>query len=117
MNNSIRLLKNSCLQINLHIRFPLILLWGALSFGLFRNGGWEGAIYGVLVTSLVSVIEVLHDLGRAVLPSTVLSRLSRLRCCRLVVVKSWKKSLRSLVLKEKCPHGDLIHRHKFTISA
>lgn len=65
MNNSIKLFKIKGIDIRMHITFPLILLWGALAFGPFRNGGWEGAIYGLLVTSLVFVIVVLHELGHS----------------------------------------------------
>jgi stage IV sporulation protein FB len=66
MNNAIRLLRIKGIDIKMHITFPLILIWGALSFGLFRNGGWEGAIYGLVVTSLVFVIVVLHELGHSI---------------------------------------------------
>jgi len=65
MNNAIKLFKVRGIDIKMHITFPLILLWGALSFGLFRNGGWEGTIYGILVTVLVFVIVVLHELGHS----------------------------------------------------
>ena len=65
MNNSIHLFKIRGIDIKMHITFPLILLWGALSFGVFRDGGWEGAIYGVVVISLVFVIVVLHELGHS----------------------------------------------------
>ncbi len=66
MNNSIKLFKIKGIDIKMHFTFPLILVWGALSFGLFRNGGWEGAIYGILVISLVFVIVVLHELGHSI---------------------------------------------------
>jgi Zn-dependent protease len=66
MNNSIKLFKIRGIDIKMHITFPLILIWGALSFGLFRNGGWEGTIYGLLVTSLIFIIVVLHELGHSI---------------------------------------------------
>ena len=66
MNNAIKLFNVRGIDVKMHITFPLILLWGALSFGVFRNGGWEGAIYGVLVISLVFVIVVLHELGHSI---------------------------------------------------
>ena len=66
MNNSIKLFKIRGIDIRMHITFPLILIWGALAFGPFRNGGWEGALYGVVVTSLVFVIVVLHELGHSI---------------------------------------------------
>ena len=66
MENAIKLFKIRGIDIKMHITFPLILLWGALSFGVLRNGGWEGAIYGLLVISLVFVIVVLHELGHSI---------------------------------------------------
>lgn len=66
MNNSIKLFKIRGIDIKMHVTFPLILLWGALAFGPFRNGGWEGALFGVVVTSLVFVIVVLHELGHSI---------------------------------------------------
>jgi Zn-dependent protease/predicted transcriptional regulator len=66
MNNAVKLFKIRGIDIKMHITFPLILVWGALSFGLFRNGGWEGAIYGILVISLVFIIVILHELGHSI---------------------------------------------------
>jgi len=66
MNNAIKLFKIKGIDIKMHITFPLILLWGALSFGFFQQGGWEGAAFGVLVTSLVFIIVVLHELGHSI---------------------------------------------------
>jgi Zn-dependent protease len=65
MNNAIRLFRVGGIQIKMHVTFPLILIWAALSFGIFNQGGWEGALYGVLVTSLIFVIVVLHELGHS----------------------------------------------------
>jgi stage IV sporulation protein FB len=66
MNNAIKLFKIRGIDIKMHFTFPLILIWAGLSFGLFRNGGVEGAIYGVLVTSLVFAIVLLHELGHSI---------------------------------------------------
>jgi stage IV sporulation protein FB len=66
MNNAISLFKIRGIEIKMHFTFPLILIWAGLSFGLFQNGGVEGAVYGVLVTSLVFAIVVLHELGHSV---------------------------------------------------
>jgi Zn-dependent protease len=66
MKNAIKLFKIRGIDIKMHFTFPLILIWAALSFGFFRNAGLEGAIYGVLVTSLVFVIVVLHELGHSI---------------------------------------------------
>ncbi len=65
MNNAIKLFKIRGIDIKMHITFPLILIWAALSFGYFRNAGLEGAVYGVLVTLLVFAIVVLHELGHS----------------------------------------------------
>lgn len=65
MNNAIRLFRVGGIQVKMHVTFPLILIWAALSFGIFNQGGWEGALYGVLVTSLIFVIVVLHELGHS----------------------------------------------------
>jgi Zn-dependent protease len=66
MNNSIQLFKVRGIDIKMHFTFPLILIWAGLSFGLFQQGGLEGAVYGILVTSLVFIIVVLHELGHSV---------------------------------------------------
>lgn len=66
MNNSIKLFNVRGIDIKMHITFPLILIWAAVSFGLIRNAGVEGAIYGVLVTVLVFAIVILHELGHSI---------------------------------------------------
>ena len=65
MNNAIKLFKIRGIDIKMHVTFPLILIWAAVSFGYFRNAGLEGAAYGVLVTLLVFLIVVLHELGHS----------------------------------------------------
>lgn len=65
MLNSIQLFRIGGINIKMHITFPLILLWGALSFGVFNKGGWEGAVYGMIVISLIFIIVVLHELGHS----------------------------------------------------
>jgi Zn-dependent protease len=65
MNNAIKLFKIKGIDIKMHFTFPLILVWAALSFGYFRGAGLEGAVYGVVVTSLVFLIVVLHELGHS----------------------------------------------------
>lgn len=66
MNNSLQLFKIRGIDIKMHFTFPLILIWAGLSFGLFQQGGLEGAVYGILETSLVFIIVVLHELGHSV---------------------------------------------------
>lgn len=65
MDNSIPLFKVRGIIIRMHITFPLILVWGALQFGLFNGLGWTGAIFGLVVTLLLFAIVVLHELGHS----------------------------------------------------
>jgi stage IV sporulation protein FB len=53
------------IDIRLHITFPLILVWAAIQFGVLADGGLAGAIFGVIVVSLLFVIVTLHELGHA----------------------------------------------------
>lgn len=45
--------------------FPLILIWAALQYGLFLRLGLQGAAFGVLVTLLLFVVVLLHELGHS----------------------------------------------------
>ena len=65
MNGSIRLFNIRGITLRVHVTFPLILVWAALQFGLFAGLGTTGAIFGVLVTLLLFVIVVLHELGHS----------------------------------------------------
>ena len=66
MNNAFKLFRVRGIDIKMHFTFPLILIWAGLAFGVFQNGGTEGAIYGVLVTTLVFAIVLLHELGHSI---------------------------------------------------
>lgn len=66
MNNALKLGKIRGIDVKMHFTFPLILIWAGLSFGFFQRGGLEGAVYGVLVTSLVFLIVLLHELGHSI---------------------------------------------------
>lgn len=66
MDNSIGLFRVRGISIRMHITFPLILIWAALQFGVFRDQGWPGAIFGIVFTLLLFVIVVLHELGHSV---------------------------------------------------
>jgi Zn-dependent protease/CBS domain-containing protein len=66
MNSSIRLFNIRGITLRVHFTFPLILVWAALQFGLFAGLGTSGAIFGILVTLLLFVIVVLHELGHSV---------------------------------------------------
>jgi Zn-dependent protease/CBS domain-containing protein len=65
MDGSIKLFQVAGIDIRMHLTFPLILIWGALNFGLFLGLGLQGAAFGVLVTLLLFAIVVLHELGHA----------------------------------------------------
>ncbi|MBE7551018.1 MAG: site-2 protease family protein [Anaerolineales bacterium] len=65
MGSSIPLFSVRGIMIRMHITFPLILIWGALQFGLFTGNGWGGAIFGLIVTFLLFAIVVLHELGHS----------------------------------------------------
>jgi stage IV sporulation protein FB len=66
MGNSIRLFSVKGIDIKVHITFPLILVWAAIQFGLLSRQGIQGALFGVIVTSILFVIVVLHELGHSV---------------------------------------------------
>lgn len=66
MGNSIRLFSVRGIDIKVHVTFPLILVWAALQFGIFSRQGARGAIFGVVVTLLLFIIVVLHELGHSV---------------------------------------------------
>lgn len=66
MNSSIRLFDIRGITLRMHLTFPLILVWAALQFGLFGGLGTSGAIFGILVTLLLFVIVVLHELGHSI---------------------------------------------------
>ena len=65
MESSIRLFDVRGIAIRMHITFPLILIWAALQFGLLSGHGWRGAAFGIVVTLLLFVIVVLHELGHS----------------------------------------------------
>jgi Zn-dependent protease/predicted transcriptional regulator len=65
MNSSIRMFNIRGITLRVHLTFPLILAWAALQFGLFAGLGLSGAVFGVLVTLLLFVIVILHELGHS----------------------------------------------------
>ncbi len=66
MGNSIRLLTIRGIDIRVHVTFPLILIFAVLQFGVFTGQGIAGALFGVIVTLLLFMIVVLHELGHSV---------------------------------------------------
>ena len=66
MDRGIPLLKIRGIQIRMHYTFPLILIFAAVQFALITGQGLTGALFGVIVTSILFVIVVLHELGHSV---------------------------------------------------
>jgi len=66
MENSIHLFTVRGIAIRVHVTFPLILIWGALQFGPLSGRGLNGAVFGLIVTLLLFVVVVLHELGHSV---------------------------------------------------
>lgn len=64
-NGSLKLFSVRGIDIRLHYTFPLILIYAALQFGFFLNGGILGAVFGVIATSLLFVLVTLHELGHS----------------------------------------------------
>lgn len=65
MGGSIPLFRISGIMLRMHVTFPLILIWGAIQFGVLNGQGLPGAIFGVVVFLLLFVIVVLHELGHS----------------------------------------------------
>ena len=65
MGGAFRLFSVKGIDIKMHITFPLILIWAAIQFGFLARQGLQGAIFGVIVTSLLFVVVVLHELGHS----------------------------------------------------
>lgn len=63
--SSIKLLTVRGIPIRMHITFPLILVLAALQFGLGQPNWAEGAAFGVVVTLLLFVCVVLHELAHS----------------------------------------------------
>ena len=66
MDSSIKLFTVRGIDIRMHITFPLILIWAAIQFGFLARGGVMGALFGVIVVTLLFVIVTLHELGHSV---------------------------------------------------
>ena len=66
MDKGIPLFKVRGIQIRMHYTFPLILIFAAVQFALITGQGLTGALFGVIVTSILFVIVVLHELGHSV---------------------------------------------------
>jgi stage IV sporulation protein FB len=64
---SIKLLTVRGIEIKMHITFPLILIWAAIQFGFLNQSGFSvsGAAFGVVVTLLLFVCVVIHELSHS----------------------------------------------------
>ena len=65
MGNAFKLFAVKGIDIKVHITFPLILIWAAIQFGVLAGAGWTGALFGVIVVTLLFVIVTLHELGHS----------------------------------------------------
>ncbi len=65
MSGAFKLFSIKGIDLKMHITFPLILIWAAIQFGILTGQGLRGAIFGVIVTSLLFVVVVLHELGHS----------------------------------------------------
>lgn len=66
MGQSIKLFSVRGIAVRMHLTFPLILVWAALQFGVLARAGWSGAIFGIIATSLLFVVVILHELGHSI---------------------------------------------------
>ena len=65
MDRGIPLFKVNGIQIRMHYTFPLILVFAAFQFATISGRGLTGALFGVIVTSILFAIVVLHELGHS----------------------------------------------------
>jgi stage IV sporulation protein FB len=65
MSWSIKLFRIKGIDIKLHLTFVLILVWAAYRWGVSQGKGLEGALFGVVVTSLLFLGVTLHELGHS----------------------------------------------------
>jgi Zn-dependent protease len=64
---SIKLLTVRGIEIKMHITFPLVLVWAAIQFGFLSPSEFSvsGAAFGVVVTLLLFVCVVIHELAHS----------------------------------------------------
>lgn len=63
--DSLKLITVKGIPIRIHITFPLILVWAAVQFGSGQSNFWHGAIFGIVVVSLLFLCVVLHELAHS----------------------------------------------------
>jgi Zn-dependent protease len=64
---SFKLFSVQGIDIKVHITFPLILVWAAVQFGFLGQAGFslDGAAFGVVVTLLLFVCVLIHELSHS----------------------------------------------------
>ncbi len=64
---SFKLFSVQGIDIKVHITFPLILIWAAIQFGFLGQQGFSlsGAAFGVVVTLLLFICVVIHELAHS----------------------------------------------------
>jgi len=64
---SFKLFSVQGIDIKVHITFPLILIWAAIQFGFMGQEGFSpsGAAFGVVVTLLLFICVVIHELSHS----------------------------------------------------
>jgi Zn-dependent protease/CBS domain-containing protein len=64
---SLKLFTVQGIDIKVHITFPLILIWAAIQFGFLGQAGFSlnGAAFGVVVTLLLFICVVIHELSHS----------------------------------------------------
>lgn len=63
MDRSFKLLAVRGIDIRIHITFPLIVVWAAFQYG--QEGGFQGALFGVVTMLLLFVLVTMHELGHS----------------------------------------------------
>lgn len=63
MDNAFRIFRLRGIDVFIHVTFPLILIWVAVSYGVLQGRGVSGALFGVLVTLLLFGVVLLHEFG------------------------------------------------------
>jgi len=77
---SLKLVTIKGIPIRIHITFPLILLWAAVQFGRGQSNMWQGALFGVVVTLLLFICVVLHELAHSLFAIQFGGRVNEIPC-------------------------------------
>jgi Zn-dependent protease len=65
MNWSLTLGTVRGIKIRIHLTFLLIIPWAAYNWGILMDGGWPGALYGIVFTTVIFLGVVLHELAHS----------------------------------------------------